>query len=67
MTDIAHHYVINFQARTVLPQLSATVKLWRQRIREREQLAHLDARELHDLGLSRGDIIDELRKPFWRG
>ncbi|MGX7744920.1 DUF1127 domain-containing protein [Rhodopseudomonas parapalustris] len=32
----------------------------------RIDLAGFSARELRDLGLSRGDMIHEVAKPFWR-
>ncbi|MBS0539399.1 MAG: DUF1127 domain-containing protein [Proteobacteria bacterium] len=39
---------------------------WRQRTRERRELALLDARSLHDLGLNAGSVQFEINKPFWR-
>lgn len=39
---------------------------WRQRTRERRELAQLDARSLHDLGLNAGSVQFEINKPFWR-
>jgi len=39
---------------------------WRQRAIERRELAQLGDREIRDLGLSRGDVLTELHKPFWR-
>ncbi len=35
----------------------ATVRDWRRRIKDRNQLAALDERTLHDLGLSRSDTL----------
>jgi uncharacterized protein YjiS (DUF1127 family) len=49
-----------------LSHLLETVSLWYRRAHERQELARLSERDLHDLGLSRGDIYDELSKPFWR-
>jgi uncharacterized protein YjiS (DUF1127 family) len=49
-----------------LSQLLGTVSLWYRRAHERQELAHLSERDLHDLGLSRSDIYAELAKPFWR-
>jgi uncharacterized protein YjiS (DUF1127 family) len=53
-------------ARYSLGPLWATLRRWRRRFREREQLASMSERELHDLGLSHGDVYAELQKPFWR-
>ncbi len=49
-----------------LAQLWVTLKLWHRRALERDQLARMDERALHDIGLSRGAIYAELQKPFWR-
>lgn len=43
-----------------------TLRLWRRRTREREELARFSARELHDIGLSTGDALMEINKPMWR-
>ena len=43
-----------------------TLRLWRRRRRERDQLARLDERMLADIGLSRGDAEFLINKPFWR-
>ena len=37
-----------------------------RRHRERMQLAEMDATALKDIGLSRCDVMAELRKPCWR-
>lgn len=38
---------------------------WFTLARERRQLAQLDERALHDIGLSRVDAEQEARRPFW--
>ena len=40
--------------------------LWRRRIRERDQLAGLDARLLRDIGVTPNQADFECNKPFWR-
>lgn len=47
-------------------RLLALLQEWRQRARERRDLARLGERELHDIGLSRSLIFNEINKPFWR-
>jgi len=42
------------------------LQLWRQRYQSRHELARWSERDLHDLGLSRGDVASEIDKPFWR-
>jgi uncharacterized protein YjiS (DUF1127 family) len=49
-----------------LALLWETLKLWRRRAQERNELARMDERTLHDIGLSRSAVYAELHKPFWR-
>jgi uncharacterized protein YjiS (DUF1127 family) len=44
----------------------ATLARWQQRARERDELAHLDWRELKDIGLTSADVQALIDKPFWR-
>ncbi len=39
---------------------------WRKRNQERQAFAHLDYRDLRDIGLSQWEVEAELAKPFWR-
>ena len=39
---------------------------WRSRARSRRELLQFDDRELSDMGLTRMDVYNETRKPFWR-
>ena len=43
-----------------------TLRLWRRRARERAELARFSERELHDIGLSSADALQEISKPVWR-
>ena len=56
----------NYQSSSVLSGVVAQFRLWRRRARERQQLAQLSERDLHDIGMSRGTVYAELQKPFWR-
>jgi uncharacterized protein YjiS (DUF1127 family) len=38
---------------------------WQKRDEMRNQLAHLDARMLQDMGLTEADVRREIEKPFW--
>ena len=40
--------------------------LWHGRARQRRQLQNLSDRMLRDIGLTRGDVMAESSKPFWR-
>jgi uncharacterized protein YjiS (DUF1127 family) len=42
-----------------------SISRWRDRARQRRQLASLDDRMLADLGISRCDVMRECDKPFW--
>lgn len=46
--------------------LSDTFRTWRDRVRQRRELAQWTDRDLHDVGLSWSDIVHEAEKPFWR-
>ncbi len=49
-----------------LARLAARYVAWRQRARERADLALMDDRDLRELGLTRAALEYELRRPFWR-
>jgi uncharacterized protein YjiS (DUF1127 family) len=56
----------NHHAPSAWGSLSETLQLWRQRYHSRHELARWSEHDLHDLGLSRGDVASEIDKPFWR-
>lgn len=39
---------------------------WRRRLRDRRKLALMCDQSLKDLGVTRSDVANEIRKPFWR-
>jgi uncharacterized protein YjiS (DUF1127 family) len=49
-----------------IDRVLAMLRQWRQRARERRELAGLDDYVLHDIGLSRSQAQFESGKPFWR-
>jgi uncharacterized protein YjiS (DUF1127 family) len=49
-----------------LSLLVDTLLEWRRLARQRRDLASLDDRALHDIGISRADVFAETTKPFWR-
>lgn len=49
-----------------LRQKTSILAKWMRHTYERRQLSRLDSRELSDLGISHGDQMAELSKPFWR-
>jgi uncharacterized protein YjiS (DUF1127 family) len=56
----------NHHGRGLLKQVSDTLHIWRDRVRQRRELAQWTDRDLHDVGLSWSDIALEVKKPFWR-
>ena len=66
MSTYTHESMINHHAPGILSQLAETFHVWRQRYRSRRELANWSERELHDIGISWGDIAYEIEKPFWR-
>ena len=44
----------------------ATLRQWRRRSREREQISRMDERMLKDIGITRGEALRLSSKPFWR-
>jgi uncharacterized protein YjiS (DUF1127 family) len=53
-------------ARRGLAQAVDLVFTWSERAYQRRRLQALTPRDLHDLGLTRGDVEQESSKPFWR-
>jgi len=52
---------------SLLLRVADTLFEWRERRRQRRHLAMMDNHMLHDIGLSRADVDQEVTKPFWRG
>lgn len=61
-----HHPMRNHHELEILTQLGDTLHLWRERQRQRRELSRWTERDLHDVGLTRSDIVRETEKPFWR-
>ena len=66
MSTLTHESMINHHQSGVFARALETLHTWRKRQQDRRQLAELSARDLHDVGLSWGDIAHEAEKPFWR-
>ncbi|WNJ84463.1 DUF1127 domain-containing protein [Pseudomonas canadensis] len=50
----------------LLSRAASILAKWLRQAYERRQLSQLDSRELSDLGISPGERMNELSKPFWR-
>jgi uncharacterized protein YjiS (DUF1127 family) len=44
----------------------ATLRLWQDRVSDRQQLRQLDQHVLRDIGITRLQAEAEANKPFWR-
>ncbi len=44
----------------------AVLAQWRERTKQRSELAHLDRLARRDIGITEADVWRELRKPPWR-
>ena len=66
MSIYSHQPMINHHDSGFWAQVEETIHTWRDRIRSRQELAHWSERDLHDVGISRSDIVHETEKPFWR-
>ena len=66
MADISLHYSSKAPLAGTYTAFSHILATWRRRARERRELATLDARTIHDLGLTTSEIQFEASKPFWR-
>ena len=66
MSTCTHETMRNHHDTGLFTQLSETFHIWRDRVRQRRELARWTDRDLHDVGLSWSDIVNEAEKPFWR-
>jgi uncharacterized protein YjiS (DUF1127 family) len=41
-------------------------RAWRENVRDQHRLAAMSDRELRDIGVSRTEVADEIRRSFWR-
>jgi uncharacterized protein YjiS (DUF1127 family) len=58
--------MINHHGSGFWAQVEETIHVWRERQRQRRELAQWSARDLQDVGISWSDIVRETEKPFWR-
>ena len=66
MSTCTHESMTNHHVPGFFESIGDTLHIWRQRYRSRSELAQWTDRDLHDVGLSRSDILSEAEKPFWR-
>lgn len=66
MADLSLHYSSKAPLAGTFTAFNQIFATWRQRAKERRELATLDAHTLRDLGLSSSEVNFEANKPFWR-
>lgn len=66
MSSFTHDAMTNLHSWGLVKRISDTLRIWRERVRLRGELAQWTDRDLHDVGLSWSDIALEVWKPFWR-
>jgi uncharacterized protein YjiS (DUF1127 family) len=66
MSTCTHESMTNHHGSGFFVQFGETFHIWRERLRQRRELSQWTDRDLHDVGLSRSDIVNEAEKPFWR-
>jgi uncharacterized protein YjiS (DUF1127 family) len=66
MSTSTHHTMINHHGHGFLSAVTETIKTWRERQQSRIELAKWSERDMHDAGISWGEVAAEASKPFWR-
>ena len=66
MTDISLTPARKFLLADLLETVRPLYRRWRDRARQRAELARMSDREFRDMGISRAQVWREVSKPFWR-
>ncbi len=66
MSTCPSSVMINHHESGLFAQISQRLHVWGERRRQRRELSRWTDRDLHDVGLSWSDIVEEAEKPFWR-
>ena len=66
MSALMRETMTNHHGWDLVKQVSDTLHTWRDRVRQRRELARWTDHDLHDVELSWSDIALEVKKPFWR-
>jgi uncharacterized protein YjiS (DUF1127 family) len=66
MSTCSYEAMTNNHDSSLLMRLRGQLHLWANRWNQRQELTHWSDRELHDVGLSWSDVVQEAEKPFWR-
>lgn len=66
MANISLHYSSQAPLAGTFTAFGDILATWRERAKQRRELATLDLRTMRDLGISPTDVQFEASKPFWR-
>jgi uncharacterized protein YjiS (DUF1127 family) len=69
MTSISHGHPTSAAVHasgSFLSRCIETLHVWQERSHARKELAQLSKRMLCDIGMTPGDALDEINRPFWR-
>ncbi|QIG95648.1 MULTISPECIES: DUF1127 domain-containing protein [unclassified Bradyrhizobium] len=64
--SMTNHHTADHHASGLLNQVGETLHVWWERYERRRELSQWTERDLHDIGMSRSDVVFETDKPFWR-
>jgi len=66
MANISLHHSSHAPLAGTFAAFGQVLATWRERAKQRRELANLDYRTMRDLGISPTDVQFEASKPFWR-
>jgi uncharacterized protein YjiS (DUF1127 family) len=65
-SQVSLHWPVPRRRRGVIARISALLRRWGDRRRQRAELARLDPRDWRDFGQSEADVYREVAKWFWQ-
>ena len=65
-SQVSLHWPVRRRGAGVIARTGAQLRRWRERSRQRDELARLDPREWRDFGQSDADVYREVNKWFWQ-
>ncbi len=66
MADISLSPARNFLLDELFETVRPLYRRWRDRARQRAELARMSDHEFRDMGINRAQVWQEVSKPFWR-
>ncbi len=66
MSTCTDESMTNHHSPRLFAEMAGVLHVWRKRILQRRELTEWTERDMRDAGLSRGEVLYEASKPFWR-